>query len=236
MYLDYLQYQKFYNSSIGKIVSSTIKKKIKKYCFVYENQSIGCFGYVDPFVSFDLEKVNSSFYYSKRLGISKNKANKTLQVLIDEEKIPCQDSYFDHVVAIHHLENSFNVKNSLREIWRSLAPEGKAYIILPNKKSSWHLSSKSPFSTGFGYSKNQLSNLFEQSFFDVQFIDRLIYFPNFNNNLFLKNIFLIDKVSSIFFRYFNGVYLCVLKKRIFAHPENFDFAKNSLVKRVVKNF
>ena len=34
---------------------------------------------------------------------------------------------------IHYLENVYNAKLSLREIWRTLAPEGKLYLIIPKR-------------------------------------------------------------------------------------------------------
>jgi hypothetical protein len=48
MYLDYLQYQNFYNSTIGNSISSFLELKLKKYCFLYENQNVGCFGFSHP--------------------------------------------------------------------------------------------------------------------------------------------------------------------------------------------
>ena len=121
---------------------------------------------------------------------------------------------------------------SLREIWRSLSPEGKLYIIIPNKKSSWYLSDKSPFSSGNGFSKKQISQLLEESFFDIQSIERLIYFPNLNTKFI--NHDLIEKFGSILFKYFNGVYFCVVKKRIYANIKKQDLIKSSLIKKVIK--
>ena len=52
MYLDFLNYQKFYNSSIGKLLAHHIEFRLKKYCYLYNNQNIGCFGYSLPYLSF----------------------------------------------------------------------------------------------------------------------------------------------------------------------------------------
>ena len=52
MYLDFLNYQKFYNSSIGKLLAHHIELNLKKYCYLYDNQNIGCFGYSLPYLSF----------------------------------------------------------------------------------------------------------------------------------------------------------------------------------------
>ena len=55
-----------------------------------------------------------------------------------------------------------------------------------------------------------------------------------NFGLIDKNKFLIEKFGSIFFRYFNGVFLCVMKKRLYANINNRQFEKSSLVKKIVK--
>ena len=233
MYLDILNYQKFYLSAIGKFLAHRIENQLKKYCYLYDNQNIGCFGYAHPYLSFLKEyNLSISYCYSKRMGISDEAVIKGKKILIDEERIPFQDSFFDHAFLIHYLENNHNTKLSLREIWRSLSPEGKLYIIIPNKKSSWYLSDKSPFSSGNGFSKKQISQLLEESFFDIQSIERLIYFPNLNIKFI--NHDLIEKFGSILFKYFNGVYFCVVKKRIYANIKKQDLIKSSLVKKVIK--
>lgn len=235
MYLDFLNYQKFYDSAIGKLLAGHIQIQLKKYCYLYDNQNIGCFGYAHPYLNFLKEfNLSISYCYSKKMGISDEKIIKGNKILIDEEKIPFQDSFFDHVFLIHYLENNHNTKVSLREIWRSLAPEGKLYIIIPNKKSSWYLSEKSPFSSGSGFSKKQINYLLEDSFFDVQTIERLVYFPNSNIKFINNNNTLIEKLGSILFKYFNGVYFCVVKKRIYANISNQPLVKESLIKKVVK--
>ena len=233
MYLDILNYQKFYVSAIGKFLAHRIENQLKKYCYLYDNQNIGCFGYAHPYLRFLKEyNLSISYCYSKRMGISDEAVIKGKKILIDEERIPFQDSFFDHAFLIHYLENNHNTKLSLREIWRSLSPEGKLYIIIPNKKSSWYLSDKSPFSSGNGFSKKQISQLLEESFFDIQSIERLIYFPNLNIK-FINHDF-IEKFGSILFKYFNGVYFCVVKKRIYANIKRQDLIKSSLVKKVIK--
>ena len=40
---------------------------------------------------------------------------KGTKILIDEERIPFQDSFFDHAFLIHYLENNHNTKLSLRK-------------------------------------------------------------------------------------------------------------------------
>ena len=124
------------------------------------------------------------------------------------------------------MENSENLKKTIQEMGPVSLAEGKIYIILPNKKSSWSFSSKSPFSSGFGFSKNQINQILEDNFFETQFIDRLIYFLIIIA-IELKNKFFLEKIGSYFWRFFNGFYLCVATKRIYVNPsqKNFSFVK-----------
>ncbi len=235
MYLHFLNYQNFYNSSIGNLLSQHLEFKLKKYCYLYNNQNIGCFGYSIPYLNF-LKNYNIilSCCYSKKMGIPNENISNTNKILIDEDKIPFQDSFFDHMFLIHYLENTYNTKLSLREIWRTLAPEGKLYLIIPNKKSSWYLSDKSPFSSGNGFSKKQISNLLNDSFFEIDTIERLVYFPNKDLFFIKKHKDLIDKFGSLFFKYFNGVYLCIVKKKIYASIADQLPSKKNLIKSIIK--
>lgn len=218
MYQDYSEFEKFYRSDLGKSLKYLVSLKLKKHIYVYEKEIIGFFGYGNPYLDLIPNKNNKIFNFSsEKIGIGKNLINKDyVNILFDEEKLPIEDNFFDHILVIHYLENVNNLKKNLRELWRVLSPEGTIYIILPNKKSSWNHSLNSPFSSGFGFSKNKIHHMFEDNFFETLFIERLIYFPPWNLSLIQKNKFLFEKVGSYFWKFFNGVYICAAKKRLYA--------------------
>ena len=229
MYQDVIKLEKFYQSELGIFIKDRIFSKLKKYIHLYDGEKVGSFGFGEPYLNFTTKKRISIFnFFSKKIGVKKNILNeKIFNILLDEEQLPIEDSFFNHIICIHYLENAENLKKTIRELWRVLSPEGKIYIILPNKKSSWSFSSRSPFSSGFGFSKNQINQILEDNFFETQFIDRLIYFPSWNFSLLLKNKFFLEKIGSYFWRFFNGFYLCVATKRIYVNPsqKNFSFVK-----------
>ena len=226
MYQDIIKLEKFYQSELGKAVQDKIYLKLKKYIYLYDGEKLGSFGFGEPYLSL-LPKKNISIFnlFSEQTGIKKNILNEKLfNVLISEEQLPFEDLFLSHIVCIHYLEHSENLKKTLRELWRVLSSEGKIYIILPNKKSSWSFSSKSPFSTGFGFSKNQINQVLEDNFFEVQSIERLVYFPSWNSKLLLNNRLFFEKIGSYFWRFFNGLYLCVATKRIYAKSKSKKFS------------
>jgi len=226
MYQDINKLEKFYQSELGKAVQDRIYSKLKEYIYLHDGEKLGSFGFGELYLSLLPKKKVSIFnFFSQQVGIKKNITNeKLLNVLLDEEQLPIEDLFLNHIICIHYLEHSENLKKILRELWRVLSPEGKIYIILPNKKSSWSFVSQSPFSSGFGFSKNQINQVLEDNFFEIQSIDRLVYFPSWNSRLLLNNRFFLEKIGSYFWRFFNGFYLCVATKRIYANSESKKFS------------
>lgn len=224
MYQDFSNFKKFYDTEIGINLKELVSSKIKKYVYLYENQTLGSFGFANPYLDFVKEKnIKILNFYSSQFGIKKNLIqNNSLNILHDEEKIPIEDLFFNHIFSIHYLENSNNLKKTLRELWRVLSPEGKIYLIIPNKKSSWSLSVNSPFSLGFGFSKKKIIHLLEENFYEIQFVERIVYFPYCTLKIICKNNLLIDKIGSRFWPFFNGFYLCVAQKRIYSTPSNYN--------------
>jgi SAM-dependent methyltransferase len=236
MYQDFIEYQKYYKTEIGKIITKDISEKLNKFCYLYDHQKIAGFGFAHPFIKIDPnKKIDLIYYYSKKTGIHGGDIENFNKALVDEDQLPCEDSQFDHVFAIHYLENLNNFKQGLRELWRVTAPEGKLYIVVPNKKSLWYLNDKSPFSSGYGFSKFHIQNLIQENHFEIQFIERLIYYSNTNSKYLIKYQNFINRLGSLFFKYFNGVYLCVLKKRVYIKPlENQNYLKKVLTGAISK--
>ena len=237
MYQDFNEYEKFYESELGKNIKYFISLELKKYIYLYKGENFGSFGFSHPFLNFlDNRDIKIFNCYSEKMGIKKDIINSQhANILLEEDRLPIEDLFFNHILCIHYLENSNNLKKTIREIWRVLAPEGRAYIVLPNKKSSWNLSASSPFSSGFGFSKKQIVNILDDNFFETQFISRLIYFPPWNLRLIFKNKFFFEKIGSYFWRFFNGVYLCVVKKRIYAAPKTKSLSFSNRIKIFQKN-
>ena len=72
------------------------------------------------------------------------------------------------------------------------------------------------------------------SFFEIESIERHVYFPNKEFIFIKKHKDLIDKIGSFIFKYFNGVYLCIVKKRIYANIANRTQFEKGFIKNVVK--
>ena len=73
MYQDFSNFKKFYDTEIGNILKQLVSLKIQKYINLYNNQTLGTFGFVDPYLDCIKEKNIKIFnFYSSQLGIKKN--------------------------------------------------------------------------------------------------------------------------------------------------------------------
>ena len=99
MYFDFLNYQKFYDSTIGNSLSSHIESKLKKSCCLYEKQNIGCFGFCFPYLNF-LKNYNSpiSYCYPKKMGISEKHGGDYVKLYF--ERTGCISMIFSLLVNV----------------------------------------------------------------------------------------------------------------------------------------
>ncbi len=86
--------------------------------------------------------------------------------LAQEDQLPIDDGAIDQLVLVHALEHAQSPIAVLHEAWRVVAPEGRLIIIVPNRRSLWALSEKSPFGQGQPFSRSQLQKLLVESQFE----------------------------------------------------------------------
>mgnify|MGYP000574174059 CR=1 FL=1 len=63
------------------------------------------------------KKIKVFNFYSAKLGVSKNNSKEnSLNILHDQEQLPVEDLFFNHLVGVHYIENTSNLKKTLREL------------------------------------------------------------------------------------------------------------------------
>ena len=88
-------------------------------------------------------------------------------IAVEDDALPLPDTSVDRLLAVHAIEMSDAVKRTLREIWRVLRPEGRALIIVPNRRSIWAHRDGTPFGEGQPFSKGQLEGLVGGGLFQI---------------------------------------------------------------------
>ncbi len=88
-------------------------------------------------------------------------------VLVEAAALPLPDDSVDCLLGIHALEFAENRRQTLREIWRVLRPEGRMLLVLPNRRGLWANREGTPFGQGEPYSRGQIERLLDSSMFSV---------------------------------------------------------------------
>jgi SAM-dependent methyltransferase len=89
----------------------------------------------------------------------------THSVMVEDDTLPLPDGVVDRLLAVHCLETTESARPLLREIWRVLAPEGRLLLIVPNRRSMWARTDRTPFGHGRPYSRAQLQKLLSDAMF-----------------------------------------------------------------------
>lgn len=85
--------------------------------------------------------------------------------LVFDEELPLPDSSIDRVLMVHALEFAENPRETLKELWRVLAPGGRLVIVVPNRRGVWARMEHTPFGSGRPYSRGQLTALLRETNF-----------------------------------------------------------------------
>ena len=79
--------------------------------------------------------------------------------LVEETRWPIAAGTVDRLIVAHGLETCERPDALLDEIWRVLAPGGRAVFIVPNRSGLWARRDATPFGYGRPYSFGQLESL-----------------------------------------------------------------------------
>lgn len=168
---------KFYASPLGISVQKRLTPLIYDIWPALKGDTFVCHGFPFPF----FEKMNiytnrKIVFMNPQIGvINYPESGKNITALVNEDEFPLQDGSVDHLLLIHSFEYSQTPKKFLREIWRILAPEGRAIIIVPNRRSLWSQFDHTPLGHGKPYSMGQLSQLLKESQFSICQKKRCLY-------------------------------------------------------------
>ena len=88
-------------------------------------------------------------------------------VLCEEDRLPFREGVFSRVVMLHGLEEAYAPAQTLREIWRVMAPEGKLIVIAANRLGLWARAESTPFGHGRPWTRGQLSRLLGETQFQT---------------------------------------------------------------------
>jgi SAM-dependent methyltransferase len=100
-----------------------------------------------------------------------------VSTLVEETRWPIGTGTIDRLIVAHGLETCESPNALLDEIWRVLAPGGRADFIVPNRSGLWARSDATPFGHGRPYTLGQLETLMRTHRFEPERHSGALYAP-----------------------------------------------------------
>jgi len=135
--------------------------------------------------------------------------------MADLRALPLADESVHRVVIVHALEAASEPDALLREAWRVLKGNGRALVIVPNRRGFWAHSDRTPFGTGRPYSSFQLKDALRDQGFLVDRSWRALFMPPSQARPFLAMAEAIERGAGWLFPGFGGLLIVEASKQIY---------------------
>lgn len=178
MFQDVVDVRDFYQTPLGRVTRQLLRARIRDIWPDVRGQSMLGLGFATPFLQpFREEAERVLAIMPAGQGVVHWPYNEpNLTALADETELPLQDYSVDRILMVHGLEGSDHPSDMLREAWRVLAGGGRLLVVVPNRRSFWAQSERTPLGFGQPYSAGQLSRLLRNHSFTPLRTERSLCF------------------------------------------------------------
>jgi SAM-dependent methyltransferase len=207
--------QSFYEEPIGQVTRRTIFRRVRLAWPDVGGQRVLGYGfalpYLRPFMG-EAERVVALVPSQHETGDT----DLRIAAQGEEDAWPFADSLFDRILVVHGLESAESVRPTLRQIWRVLAPEGRALFVVPNRASLWAQIERSPFGHGRPFSRGQLERLLRESLFVPERWDTALYFPPVPSRRLVRSGAAWERMGRALWPRLAGVHIVEATKSLYA--------------------
>jgi SAM-dependent methyltransferase len=176
---DVLELRQFYASDLGRAARAMVERKLKEAWGDAHGLDVLALGYATPFVSplmARARRVTAGMPAQQGVEVWPAGA-RNLAALTAEDALPFANALFDRVLVVHGLEESPDPVGLLREVWRVLAPSGRAIVTVASRNGLWANTEKTPFGHGRPYTRSQLAELLREAELEPSGWTRALYVP-----------------------------------------------------------
>ncbi len=159
MHLDVVELRQFYTSTgLGRLARESMRARLRALWPSVRGMTVIGFGYAVPLMRpFLAEAARTLCLMPAQQGVCAWPGEgPNLTALVEETLWPLAGGSADRLVVAHGLEACERPSALLDEIWRVLAPGGRAIFIVPNRAGMWARRDATPFGYGRPYSFSQL--------------------------------------------------------------------------------
>lgn len=176
---DVLELRQFYASDLGEAAREMVSRKVVETWGDARSLDVLGLGYATPFLG--------PLRPAARRVVAAMPAQQGVEVwpqgegnlacLAAEDGLPFANALFDRILVVHTLEESPDPLALLREVWRVLAPSGRAIVVVAARNGVWGNAESTPFGHGRPYSRRQLGELLREAELEPSGWTRALYAP-----------------------------------------------------------
>lgn len=139
--------------------------------------------------------------------------------LVEETRWPLEAGTVDRLIVAHGLETCDRPDALLAEIWRVLAPGGRAIFIVPNRSGLWARRDATPFGHGRPYTLGQLESQLRKHRLAPERHGGALYAPPSHRKFWFQWGYLWERLGRRFdTRLVAGALLVETTKQVYARP------------------
>lgn len=214
---DIVDLRSFYASVLGRVAERSIAMALSSIWAPLSRERLVGLGYTLPWLDrfgTDAERV-FAFMPGTQGAVNWPVDGPSATALVFEEELPLGDSSIDRMLLVHALEHAENPRETLKEIWRVLAPGGRLVIVVPNRRGVWARMEHTPFGSGRPYSRGQLTTLMRETNFTPGASAEALFFPPSKARTIMKMRQVFDRIGRRFWPVFSGVIVLEAQKRLY---------------------
>ncbi len=217
MPLDVVDLREFYISPLGREVRRLLRARLAELWPDVKGADILALGYGTPLLRPWLSQAASLLaIMPEAQGVAYwPREGPNISCLASLENLPLTDESISHVVLVHALETAADPDAVLREVWRILKPNGRALVIVPNRRGFWAHGDTTPFGTGQPYSPSQLRAALREQGFMVERLSRALHAPPWSSRLGFAFAKIFEKVAALLGPLFGGVLIVEASKQFY---------------------
>jgi SAM-dependent methyltransferase len=217
MSVDIVDLREFYHSPLGRVAEQSITVALSSLWARLPEERLVGLGFAVPYLDYFRRNTERTFAFmpAGQGAVNWPAGELSATALVFDEELPLPDSSVDRVLMVHSLEFAENPRESLKEIWRVLAPGGRVVIVVPNRRGVWARMEHTPFGSGRPYSRGQLISLLREANFTPGASSEALFFPPSRIRTLLKLNHVFDSIGRRFWPVFSGVLVIEAQKRLY---------------------
>lgn len=223
MHLDVVELRSFYyTTQLGRMVQRMVRERLRELWPDIHGQNLVGFGFAAPYLRpFMEEAARTICLMPAQQGVCIwPPEGPNLTALAEETLWPLQSGFADRLIVAHGLESCERPAALLEEIWRVLAPGGKAVFLVPNRAGMWARRDATPFGYGRPYSAGQLERTLSGNKFAVERHAAGLYMPPSHKGFWLRIAPAIERMGQrLDARRLAGVVMVEATKLIYIAPQ-----------------